>query len=112
MPMTYRLVPVALYQGASALGSRSRRPISASCASQQQRHRDAGVHRMPQRSSSAMTTTCGTAMTTQATSAARVDAQPHRQRADAGAPVALDRLEVVQGHDAVRADAVERRPSQ
>ncbi len=36
-----------------------------------------------------------------------VGAEPDRQRADAGAPVALHRLEVVEGHDAVGAQAVE-----
>ncbi len=38
--------------------------------------------------------------------------QAHRQRADAHARVAADRLEVVQRHDAVRAGAVERRQDQ
>ena len=59
--------------------------------------------------SSPMTTTCGAAITTQASCTARSDAELHRQRTDAEAAIALDRLEVVQGHDPVRAEAVQER---
>ena len=108
MPSTYSVVPVPLYQGACRRGSRSKRSISADLHRQQ--HRDAGREPgRPQASSSATTTACGAAITTQASRAARSDAQHHRQRADAHPAVALDRLEVVQRHDAVRAEAVERR---
>ena len=40
--------------------------------------------------------------------AALLDAEMDRQRADAHAGIAFDGLEIVERHDAVRADAVER----
>ncbi len=52
--------------------------------------------------------TCGTAITAQASRAARSAPSDDRQRAHAHLPVALDGLEIVQRHDAVRAEAVER----
>ena len=56
----------------------------------------------------ATTIACGTAMTTQASSAAlstpsRTGSEPMPIRC-----VALDRLEIIERHDPVRADAVER----
>ena len=54
-----------------------------------------------------MTIICGSAITTQASRAA-YSRRVARQRADAHLAVALDGLEIVQRHDAVRAEAVER----
>ena len=63
----------------------------------------------PQASSRAATTTWGAAMMTQASQAAFSTPRSTGTEQDAHPPVALDRLEIVQHHDADGAEAVERR---
>jgi len=107
MPATYKLTPVPLYQGARradppAVGA------SAAVAGPAERQRPRPDSRRPRQPGGRPHEL------RQRHDDARhlgrmFGAETHRQRADAPALVALDGFEIVQGHDAVRAQAVQRR---
>ena len=102
------MVPVALYQARLLAGLRQQLRIRAICAEQQQRHaaglqgtapgESSGDHARPAAPPSPRRRACAARSTPSWTGSER----------DAHAAFAFDRLEVVERHDAVRADAVER----
>ena len=88
-------MPVALYQGASLVGSAISRAISRSWPTRETAT-PAAIKGWLQHSSRATTTTCGAAMITQASQAAASTPSSTGNRQHAGASIALDRLEIVQ----------------
>ena len=104
------MVPVALYQAAFSRGLREQLRIRHELPDAAAAPTMPACTGRPQATSSGdRPPTCGSAITTQASRGRASDAELHRQRAHAHAGVALDGLEVVERHDAVRADAVEQR---
>ena len=108
MPKTYIVVPVALYQGVSFSGLRSMRAMQASwpassaatiaaCQGKPQPSKQRDDHELRQRHDQA------------GEPGGAVDAERDRQAGKAHLAVAFDRLEVVERHDAMRAEAVEQR---